>query len=138
MLGFVQMMFTEEYYVCCVWFGFLGEEGVGLNGEVLCGFELLAFFYCDKFILNKGTPLRSHAREKVCCSFIIQTRHVLKRRLLKKVFVFLGEVHRALCINIMPHSAPSIGISSALNFYIQGRGEVGERKCFQSHELTRR
>jgi hypothetical protein len=51
---------------------------------------------------------------------------------LKKVFVFLGKVHRALCINIMPHSAPSIGISSALNFYIQGRGEVGERKCFQS------
>ena len=44
----------------------------------------------------------------------------------------MGEVHRALCINIMPHSAPSIGISSALNFYIQGRGEVGERKCFQS------
>ena len=42
MFGFVQMMFTEEYYVCCVWFGFLGEEGVGLNG-VLCAFELLAF-----------------------------------------------------------------------------------------------
>ena len=43
MLGFVQEMFTEEYYVCCVWFGFLGEEGVGLYGEVLCAFELIAF-----------------------------------------------------------------------------------------------
>ena len=42
-IGFVQVMFTEEYYVCCVWIGLLGEEGVGLNGEVLSGFELLAF-----------------------------------------------------------------------------------------------
>ena len=40
-IGFVQVMFTEEYYVCCVWFGLLSEEG--LNGEVLSGFELLAF-----------------------------------------------------------------------------------------------
>ena len=29
--------------MCCVWIGLLGEEGVGLNGEVLSGFELLAF-----------------------------------------------------------------------------------------------
>ena len=27
--------------MCCVWFGLLSEEG--LNGEVLSGFELLAF-----------------------------------------------------------------------------------------------
>ena len=32
--------------------------------------------------------------------------------------MFLGEVHRAFCIDKMPQSAPSIGISSALNFYI--------------------
>ena len=98
--------------------GNLGSDHSSVPVRSVCLLFKIFFATTQKYILNKGTPLRSHARELVCCSFIIQTRHVLKRRLLKRVFVFLGEVHRALCINIMPHSAPSIGISSALNFYI--------------------
>ena len=64
MFGFVQMMFTEEYYVCCVWFGFLGVEGVGLYGEFLCAFELLAFIIV-LYLFIEGVGLYG----EVLCAF---------------------------------------------------------------------
>jgi hypothetical protein len=86
--------------------GLLSKEAVGgtwrignlglVIGQIPVAFGLLLFkiFFAttQKYILNKGTPLRSHAQRKlVCCSNTLQTRHTFEKAFIENFCGFGGS-----------------------------------------------
>ena len=58
----------------------------------VCLLFKIFFATTQKYILNKGTPLRSHAlRKLVCCSITLQTRHSFEKMFIENFCGFGGS-----------------------------------------------